>query len=51
MIAKSLDIPAKAQSLRHVDDYLEVGQKAGASDASSQSGPRHRYSLPSKLLR
>ena len=32
MIAKSLDPPVKSQAMRHVDDYLEVGQKAGASD-------------------
>ena len=27
MIAKSPDIPVKSQSMRHVDDYLEIGQK------------------------
>src|SRR5436305_3025863 len=32
MIAKSPELPVKWQTMRHVDDYLEVGQKAGASD-------------------
>ncbi len=32
MIAKSPELPVKSQTMRHVDDYLEVGQKAGASD-------------------
>ena len=58
MIAKSPDPPVKSQAMRHVDDYLEVGQKAGASDVhlarahsrdgvcmvvSSQSGLTRRY--------
>jgi twitching motility protein PilT len=32
MIAKALDIPVKSHPLGHVDEYLEIGQKAGASD-------------------
>src|SRR5437660_11701121 len=32
MIAKCPELPVKSQTMRHVDDYLEVGQKAGASD-------------------
>src|SRR5436305_8455563 len=32
MIAKSPELPVKSQTMRHVDGYLEVGQKAGASD-------------------
>jgi twitching motility protein PilT len=32
MITKVPDIPVRSHPLGHVDDYLEVGQKAGASD-------------------
>ena len=32
MIAKVSDIPVRSHPLGHVDEYLEVGQKAGASD-------------------
>ena len=32
MIAKVPDIPVRSHPLGHVDDYLEIGQKAGASD-------------------
>ena len=32
MIAKVPDIPVTSHPLGHVDEYLEVGQKAGASD-------------------
>src|SRR5438105_10625808 len=32
MITKVPDIPVKSHPLGHVDDYLEIGQKAGASD-------------------
>src|SRR4030095_10646835 len=32
MIAKVPDIPVRSHPLSHVDEYLEVGQKAGASD-------------------
>jgi twitching motility protein PilT len=32
MIAKAPDIPVKSHPLGHVDEYLEIGQKADASD-------------------
>jgi len=32
MIAKIPDIPVRSHPLGHVDEYLEIGQKAGASD-------------------
>jgi twitching motility protein PilT len=32
MIAKAPDISVKSHPLGHVDEYLEIGQKAGASD-------------------
>jgi twitching motility protein PilT len=32
MIAEPPDIPARSHPLRHVDEYLEIGQKADASD-------------------
>jgi twitching motility protein PilT len=32
MIANTPDIPVKSHPLRHVDEYLEIGQKADASD-------------------
>jgi twitching motility protein PilT len=32
MIAKAPDIPVKSHPLGHVDEYLEIGQRAGASD-------------------
>src|SRR5438132_6520799 len=32
MIAKVPDIPVDSHPLGHVDEYLEIGQKAGASD-------------------
>src|SRR5438132_1919190 len=32
MIATAPDIPVKSHPLTHVDEYLEIGQKAGASD-------------------
>ena len=32
MITKAPDIPVKSHPLGHVDEYLEIGQKAGASD-------------------
>jgi twitching motility protein PilT len=32
MITKVPDIPVRSHPLGHVDDYLEIGQKAGASD-------------------
>ncbi len=45
MIAKSPDLPVKSQSLRHVDDYLEVGQKAGASDIHLAANAQPRWRL------
>src|SRR5439155_22829890 len=33
MIAKVPEIPVRSHPLGHVDEYLEIGQKAGASDA------------------
>ena len=32
MVTKVPDIPVRSHPLGHVDDYLEIGQKAGASD-------------------
>jgi twitching motility protein PilT len=32
MIAKAPDIPVKSHPLGHVDEYLKIGQRAGASD-------------------
>src|SRR2546423_7014593 len=32
MIAKVPEIPVRSHPLGHVDEYLEIGQKAGASD-------------------
>src|SRR5207249_11867349 len=32
MIVKIPEIPGKTHPLGHVDEYLEIGQKAGASD-------------------
>src|SRR5205814_2492928 len=32
MIAKIPEIPVRSHPLGHVDEYLEIGQKAGASD-------------------
>src|SRR5205809_7060655 len=32
MIAEAPDIAVKSHPLGHVDEYLEIGQKAGASD-------------------
>src|SRR4029450_3130096 len=33
MTAKAPEIPVKSHPLRHVDEYLEIGQKAGAPDS------------------
>ena len=49
MIAKSPDIPVKSQPMRHVDDYLEVGQKAGASDVHLATGAQPRWRLHGRL--
>jgi twitching motility protein PilT len=45
MIAKSPDPPVKSQAMRHVDDYLEVGQKAGASDVHLAVNAQPRWRL------
>jgi twitching motility protein PilT len=49
MIAKSLDIAAESHPLRHVDDYLEVGQKAGASDVHLSVNAQPRWRLHGRL--
>ncbi len=49
MIAKSLDPPVKSQAMRHVDDYLEVGQKAGASDVHLAVNAQPRWRLHGRL--
>ena len=49
MIAKSLDPPVKSQAMRHVDDYLEVGQKAGASDVHLAANAQPRWRLHGRL--
>ncbi len=49
MIAKSPELPVKSHSLRHVDDYLEVGQKAGASDIHLATGAQPRWRLHGRL--
>jgi twitching motility protein PilT len=49
MIAKSPDLPVKSQAMRHVDDYLEVGQKAGASDVHLAVNAQPRWRLYGRL--
>jgi twitching motility protein PilT len=49
MIAKSPDIPAESQPMRHVDDFLEVGQKAGASDVHLAANVQPRWRLHGRL--
>src|SRR4030095_12530649 len=49
MIAKSPDLPVKSQAMRHVDDYLEVGQKAGASDVHLAVNAQPRWRLHGSL--
>src|SRR5216110_1863661 len=49
MIAKSPDLPLKSQTMRHVDDYLEVGQKAGASDVHLAVNAQPRWRLHGTL--
>ena len=49
MIAKSPDPPVKSQAMRHVDDYLEVGQKAGASDVHLATNAQPRWRLHGRL--
>src|SRR5215475_7538050 len=49
MTAKSLDTPVQWQSMRHVDDYLEIGQKAGASDVHLAVNAQPRWRLHGRL--
>src|SRR5467141_830891 len=49
MIAKSPEITVESHPLRHVDDYLEVGQKAGASDVHLAANARPRWRLHGRL--
>ena len=49
MITKSPDLPVKSQPMRHVDDYLEVGQKAGASDVHLAANVQPRWRLHGRL--
>ena len=51
MIANSLvsDIAVKSHPLSHVDDYLEVGQKAGASDVHLGVNAQPRWRLHGQL--
>src|SRR5438046_6640591 len=49
MIAKSPDLPMQSQAMRHVDDYLEVGQKAGASDVHLAVNAQPRWLLDGRL--
>src|SRR5437667_11095427 len=49
MVAKSPDLPVKSQTMRHVDDYLEVGQKAGASDVHLAVNAQPRWRLHGRL--
>ena len=43
------EIPARSYPLRHVDDYLEVGQKAGASDVHLAVNAQPRWRLHGTL--
>src|ERR1044072_1137403 len=49
MIVKPPDIPVKPHVMRHVDDYLEVGQKAGASDVHLAVNAQPRWRLHGRL--
>src|SRR5206468_6837530 len=49
MIAKSPASPVKSQAMRHVDDYLEVSQKAGASDVHLAVNAQPRWRLHGRL--
>src|SRR5499433_188167 len=49
MTAKSPDIPVKLQPMRHVDDFLEIGQKAGASDVHLAVNAQPRWRLHGRL--
>src|SRR5216110_2407696 len=49
MIARFQDIPVDSHPLGHVDDYLEVGQKAGASDVHLAVNAQPRWRLHGTL--
>src|SRR2546429_251287 len=49
MSAKSPQITVESHPLRHVDDYLEIGQKAGASDVHLAANARPRWRLHGRL--
>src|SRR5881296_4416061 len=49
MIAKSPEITVESHPLRHVDDYLKIGQKAGASDVHLAANARPRWRLHGRL--
>src|SRR5947208_14078105 len=49
MIARSQDIPVDSHPLGHVDDYIEVGQKAGASDVHLAVNAQPRWRLHGTL--
>ena len=49
MIAEAPDIPVKSHPLGHVDEYLEIGQKAGASDVHLAVNAQPRWRLHGTL--
>ena len=49
MTAKSPDVAMKSQPMRHVDNYLEIGQKAGASDVHLAVNAQPRWRLHGRL--
>src|SRR5437016_9383797 len=49
MIATAPDIPVKSHPLTHVDEYLEIGQKAGASDVHLAVNALPRWRLHGTL--
>src|SRR4029078_6393798 len=49
MIATSPAAPVKSQAMRHVDDYIEVGKKAGASDVHLAVNAQPRWRLHGRL--
>src|ERR1700746_958476 len=49
MITKVPDVPVRSHPLGHVDDYLEVGQKAGASDIHLAVNAQPRWRLHGRL--
>src|SRR5438067_730645 len=49
MIAKPSDLTVESQTMRQVDDYLDVSQKAGASDVHLATGAQPRWRLHGRL--